>query len=421
VAHFSRDAGASRHADTPNTDPLGPAPRRNDDELPLERVMGFPIQPDSEPSFFNDLFSPKGGYYKRLRDKLKTHPTLEAKFAEGLFDDYCVIGSFLTKKAAVLAALEPLEKALRAAVEQSQHKQALGTNIKQSGSRLGAQNAVFKCHKLLTNALSLVEIQNGFNNPDALSGSVNSDAYQYNPNTNVWEPRFKVTTDNQGKDTRVALKDTRLMPGVPTVVGGISGLDFNNILLRHGYQFKDVGANFRHGEYAHRLQWYAICQGNLPLYNTPLQIYKSMGYLLAGGDEEKNLKNQGLHLYIWETLFDAGKDPAQAHNVLKTPAWTNGTFNSPEVLTAELIDIKGKDVNKESDLWYLRALVRARYYKRFLEGPGEPGDRTYETKSQTRGVATAFSSFDMSKVQPHQVTRDQAFGHVPALIWYLSK
>ena len=66
-------------------------------------------------------------------------------------------------------------------------------------------------------------------------------------------------------------------PGYLTDVVG--GRDFNRILLRHGYHWKDPGAQgVTHGEYTHRIQWYALLTkwAALGLVNKPLLVFKAM-------------------------------------------------------------------------------------------------------------------------------------------------
>ena len=68
------------------------------------------------------------------------------------------------------------------------------------------------------------------------------------------------------------------------MVGDLDPVAFT-VLLRHGYQFKDVAAGPYHGEYTHRLQWYAAMNAkNLGIVNPALDIFRSLGYLTAKVD-----------------------------------------------------------------------------------------------------------------------------------------
>src|SRR4029453_3428682 len=81
-----------------------------------------------------------------------------------------------------------------------------------------------------------------------------------------------------------------LPKGSAVAMGNVAGRDFNRILLRHGYHFKDVGAGVEHGEYTHRLHWFAISQADLRLTNTNLSyLYRCLGSLWAGGRQNTGM------------------------------------------------------------------------------------------------------------------------------------
>jgi hypothetical protein len=381
--------------------------------------MPFPIRSTWTAKDFEGIFGTTGGYWSKLKADLAAHKTLDAKDKAGLFDDYCNIGEFLVNESRVFKALEALEKKLRLLVSEAASntpRNLLAARFsapRPPGANPGNQKAIFKTHKLLSGALSEAELLFGFNNAQA-QVSTHSQSLQFDVQKKVWEQKSSSNKAN-------------LPAGVPTVVGDLSGLDFNNVLLRHGYQFKDVAAGFRHGEYSHRLQWFAICSAaannGLALKNTPLQIFKSMGFMLAKADGTLPTWSRTLYLYVWHVLFDAGKSERDALTQ-NTVAYTEGTFTSPEVLTARLIDPATAPSNTQdvSSLHYLRTLVSARYHKRFLEGPQEPRERDYHAKARDRfaadkvsGVLSTFP-FDLRD----QATPQQKFGEAPLLIWYVN-
>jgi hypothetical protein len=167
-----------------------------------------------------------------------------------------------------------------------------------------------------------------------------------------WDPQEKA----RSKEDQL-----KLPRGVPTSMGNVGSQDFNRVLLRHGYQFKDVGAGNDHGEYSHRLQWYAIMMAAqklhmLELVNTPLQIFRSLGSVFSRGDVVP--EQSGIHyIYLWEAIFDCFVD-AKIAREQKSIAWCSGTYNSPNYLNRELCNIK------TDKLPTLRVLMNVRYQKR---------------------------------------------------------
>ena len=389
-------------------------------------MADFPIEPKSPPSWFNELLGPTGKYFTKLQEGLRGSAALAANDKAGIFDDYAAIGSFLSDSDAVLECLVPLEQTLRQEVDaRAKHvsPQKMGEIVRSASQ---GQNAVFKTHKLLSNALAMSELAAGFNNPEQTLAALHSKAMEFDLGDGEWKKRY----DASGKAVPVGRPK-----GVPTVVGDLDARSFNNILLRHGYQFKDVGAGPEHGEYAHRLQWYAIGQAKakskIVLKNTPLQIFKSMGLLLAGADK---LKNSGIHLYVWELLFDSA-DSAAAAKGRATATWSRNTFNCPESFTTALCkrDAQNIDPDKVGDLYYLRTLVDTRRNKRWAEGPDKPGERDYVTKTAKRvadrRTDRIYSGFDMEAIEkayPDEKERSQLlspannFGRAGLLAWFVN-
>ena len=170
----------------------------------------------------------------------------------------------------------------------------------------------------------------------------------------------------QGRDGKQTTKNepVPLPSGVPSVVGDLDPLAFNSTLLRHGYQFKDVAAGPYHGEYTHRLQWHAIMRAKLPLTNSCIDIYRSLGYQVAAATA--NLQD-GKHAWLWEALFDTA-ETSERSDFLKTMAYTtNGQiYTCPENLNKALMKVPDYDDRAES-LWCLRVLLATRWKKRFDE------------------------------------------------------
>jgi hypothetical protein len=396
--------------------------------------MDFPINSKTSVRELVTLFDQSGPYFKNLAGKLQSQSNLDAKDPGGILDDYATIGAFLSDRDAVLAALVRLETELRGKVNAAA-SDAKFQGIKQSieGATKANTDPVFKTEKLLSGVLAMTELAEGFNNPGNSLATLHSQALEFDVGSQDWKRMYTVETGVDGKTRNVASK-TRLPTGLPTVYNDLSGMSFNNILLRHGYQFKDVGAGREHGEYTHRLQWYAICHANLPLKNTALQILKSMGLLLAGADSDdfkpgdkttRAGRLAGRHLYVWEALFDCA-DSADVAATRKTMAWSKGTFNCPETMNGFLCntDPAKYSVNRIEDLYYLRVLLKTRSRKRFLEGPQEPRDKDQmldklKPRVEKARVDRIYSQFPEKFIGSPDVGPGKAFGAVGMLVWYL--
>jgi hypothetical protein len=386
---------------------------------------------------FDKIGDKPGTYYNNLREKLQKQPNMDARDPTGLVDDYETIVSFLADTMSVIGVLAGLEHELRKRVQAA----ASTAGMQEIKKRLenptkSAGDPVFKTDKLLSSALSMCEFKHEFNNPNTTLATLHSQALEYEVGSKKWEKRYKegeLGSDGQrGKNVAIP---TTLPTGVPTVYNDLTGMTFNNILLRHGYQFKDVAAGFKHGEYTHRLQWYAICNANLPLKNKPVQIFKSMGLLLSGADSAdfKKGKFAGRHLYVWQALFDCAETEKEAKE-RSTVAWSKDTFNCPETMNMALIDTDPQKyaVDKEEDLLYLRVLLKTRHRKRLLEGPQEPKERDpLLTKlkpaiegvrgdgGKVRSVDRIYSHFNDAFIDKPESSPARGFGGAGLLVWYL--
>jgi hypothetical protein len=345
----------------------------------------FPIRERSTSSDIRDIID---YYYNDIETALSKSPACAGDLgkATSLLDDYCTIGSFLTDRAAVRAALVPLERELRARAQRTGAGQfsAGGNTVDLPRTAVQAApyvtrqadndnaNVFFKSHKLLSGALHDAETLYGFNHERMVAGTMIREAIAEEGtlhSTAVAATGSKTYFKPAGRSAR---DKVALPSGVPTVRGDLAGGLFNMVLLRHGYQFKDVAAGPYHGEYAHRLQWYAIYTASqvtksINLRNRPLDIFKSMGYQACKADRALVMPNNSRHLYMWELLFDAAESEARAIQISGTLAHSENTFNCPETLTKELMNLNGFNADDEGHLWFLRVLVKARWKKRFDE------------------------------------------------------
>jgi hypothetical protein len=392
--------------------------------------MPFPTQPNMAKVAFRGLIVDH--YWPDLIKKLAENQYIQATDKTALRNDYAEIGAFLSNKQRVYAALLPLETEIRKNLVANFPMNAAAaapwtTRVADEGG-----DQTFKSGKLLSNALRTVEAEGGFNHEKLVLGDFKGDDGKgtLHAGGGLADRAGKVTTAGQGASN--ALK---LPSGAPTVIGTLDPLAFQSVLLRHGYQFKDVAAGPYHGEFTHRLQWYAIMQakaiGSITLTNTPLEICKSLGYMSAQATDKVPA---GRHLWMWEALFDTGETPQQAER-LKTAAVAGhgSVFTCPENLTKSLMNLNGMSSVNPSDLWCLRVLVKTRWKKRFDENDGvQPLDpRTGRQKLMgmpklrqniTQTSAIVSTSFQEEKLGGKVVSRkdyatiDDA-GY--ALVWYL--
>lgn len=334
-----------------------------------------------------------------------------------LREDYAMIGAFLTRTQDVLLELVELEKEIRVYLVNTAPSNVL---VSVTGFK-PSTGGTFKTHKVLTNVLSRLEIEQGFNNPEEFGVLHSKAMYATGTDTFTMDAtgRPDVRVDPRDPTSNVVTKATPIpMPkGVPTVSGlNLHHMDFNRILLAHGYQFKDVGASKDHGEYTHRLQWHAIFRANaagrLPLKKSPLEIYRSMGALAAkwSANTEPNL-----HLYIWEALFDNFRSKVAAETNY-TVAHCTGAFNAPEVFNVRLssgIDLGTLTFKQDdpSNLFCLRALLRSRYLKREATEGSSYWEKIVGTKgARNKAIASGESAGTFDKNSELRV----------ALVWYLS-
>jgi len=357
---------------------------------------------------------------QRIRDDSNIRPSV---IKNELVNDYARIGSFLTHTNAVMLALQRLEQALldKLAAKVRDEGDAGGSfttlqntlsgNTLPSGvfkfpstTNARGESIYFKTHKLLSSTLQDLEDLHNFNGRSV-------DTFEQTPAMDLY-PGAKVARNpgrpeaatSSGGDPVAFLRlpdkaktDPSNWPGGAKPVGvpavsGILGQAFNKTLLRHGYHFKDPGAGIAHGEYTHRLQWYAVVtkSAEIGLRNSPLDIFRSLG-----SDWCKQQKigrgNDGSELtgyYMWEALFDCA--PAG----LQLAEWRphSDTFTCPEAMLKQLTP---SVLYTHDTHFLLKALMRARNAKR--SGNVSGGDSSFErqdyglrfTGASTKTIQTA--------------------------------
>ena len=350
--------------------------------------MPFPIRPQNTVA---DIRALVAHYWTNLDNAIAANNFITATNKGQLVEDYCKIGAFLSDNNLVEAALVPLEEQIRANILQlAGTARAVAMPTGHAGAvavttrRQAGGGAHMKAHKVLSEALRRSEAEGGFNHEKLVNNTMMGEIVAADVKRGTLhaggstldmaspgralKPTARSIIKNADGTTANPQPEgygTMALPsGVPTVhaqLGGLDGRTFNSVLLRHGYQFKDVGAGPYHGEYSHRLQWFAIMRRNLGLTNTPLEIFRSLGYMTAKAD--RNVP-PGRHLYLWEMLFDCGTSDQNAIDVSGTLAYCNQTYNSPEILNTRLMARINKSYANLPDLWCLRVLLATRYKKR---------------------------------------------------------
>ncbi|NDZ13600.1 LirA/MavJ family T4SS effector [Variovorax sp. WS11] len=391
--------------------------------------MPFPVtQRMSVPAFQRDIID---HYWPNLDQAIAGNNALKTiPYAYFLPFDYAEIGGFLSDPRRVERFLVPLEREIRAKLKSGMTLPATAaaakpytTPSKFASPGVSSANAYLKAHKLLSNALRKFESESGFNHEkiqngkffdDAKTGTLFSTAATANASGLVKRITPQVKEGEKFREPKPAeLAKVALPKGVPTVVGDLDALAFNP-LLRHGYQFKDVGAGAYHGEYTHRLQWYAITAAaavhDIFLFNTPLDIYKSMGYLSAKAPDTDGggviPKGSAQQLWIWQALFDTAENADRAV-ALKTLACQGGlsVYTCPEsmnkaLISSEFLERNAYDANNCDNLWCLRILLATRWKKRFDQSEGLGGlggvDKV-STRMMNDKTAAVISSASMQK------------------------
>jgi hypothetical protein len=365
--------------------------------------------------------------FPNLAAQIAADDSLIVRNKAALIQDYAEIGAFLSNNALVHAALATLNARLLDKIDQVgnanltsqvKDKTFAGTGFA-SPKTTNARNEsiILKTHKVLSSVLKAREDLEGFNNytrPAEPRGDWQHSAIDRKDDRLHSRARTgtaPLVADAQGRFALEAVDPTRLPTrpvGVPTLTSVVGGMDFQRILLRHGYHWKDPGAGgVTHGEYTHRLQWYAILEKSPPLTlaNKPLEIFKSMGSIWSRSNYPGPPDRSG-HTYLWEVLFDCFPEGTDEPDFRPR----SGTYNCPDNLTAFLTNNGNwRPPPTDDPLFALKVLMMVRRYKRAVLGNWEPARRF-----SAGSPKTATTVFQQSS-QGADAGRIGAF-----LVWYNS-
>ena len=88
---------------------------------------------------------------------------------------------------------------------------------------------------------------------------------------------------------------------MPSYHGFVQAKDFNKQLTKKTH-WKDPGAQIIHGEFTHRLQWYAVISGLLNTGDTAANVFEAIGNY-SGEFDRKGAEGPPF-LYLWDALCD---------------------------------------------------------------------------------------------------------------------
>jgi len=303
-----------------------------------------------------------------------------------LYHDIGKICSFLSRRDSVLTNLAPLNAAIKKELEKPGRKQ-LSDRMEEALRTNNGQPLRNDTGKLLSGILDEFEHSHGFNavgeSPAMQTGKLHTTAFTAGNATDAIKLTGQASDFTAYNPEGKAVKDLRAIPlpkGAPTLTGVLEK-SFNPVLLRHGYHWKDPGADsLVHGEFTHRLQWFAIvtAAATIGLINRPLEIFKSMGYASF-----TTAKNEGKNTYLWMLCCDCFAENQKSSN--PGQPWSK-TFTCPNVLQSYLSNSMGAWV----DLPYLRAVMSGRYLKRQRENnPAKTDERISSGDKQVRFAITS--------------------------------
>lgn len=278
-------------------------------------------------------------------------------------DDYMSISEFLIDEDRVIAALATLNEKC---VEDFNKKAKLGTikwtDIYESDFRTTKPFGTMKFRKVLTDVLEENEQSWGFNQGAKLKSSGSVDSATRARKLTVKNGNFVV---EEGQASYFQRGD-ELPKGAPTLNDFVDPDDFRNFLLQFKYQFKDPGAGADHGEFTHRLQWFAVCTAyeanDLALHNRPSDLFCFLcnDYCVAKTMKPPGGKNFGL----WDCLVDAFR-PSLG------PAYpTSDDFRSPNRLNDYLVSpgaLKSEEVGLIAHILKNRAVKRTEENKQMTK------------------------------------------------------
>jgi len=209
---------------------------------------------------------------------------------ETYFPRWCQLGAFLTRKVEVLRAIEKLDNLM---FERLCKKKGLNTNAVPNRKMVTEAYSAYhqrKTYRLCQLAKSDVS--------HLLSDILTEKEMAFHFKTKVGRSQEDVAISSAVAATRTTLPDTR--EKVPTYHGFVRPTDFR-LQLEKKTQWIDPGAQPIHGEYTHRLQWFAVISELWSTGATASNVFASIGRYPG---TFASTTSPGADLYLWDALCD---------------------------------------------------------------------------------------------------------------------
>ncbi|WNG57852.1 hypothetical protein F0U59_26165 [Archangium gephyra] len=127
-------------------------------------------------------------------------------------------------------------------------------------------------------------------------------------------------------------------------------------LLTTGYHWKDPTVSPGHGEFTHRLQWYALVAGGVLDKNTAVPVMRKCGLYVRDNPPANKKGVKVPTTDLWEVLFDRDSSDQPNSNFLYPSVDSDLDFRNPNNLNTFL--------RENASLPFLSSFLTARYNKR---------------------------------------------------------
>lgn len=295
-----------------------------------------------------------------MRTPIQVGENLKSCFGEDIkdhdcFGDWCELGSFLSDPTQVLPVMAELDLAMYTRLFDKRLPQVFD-RVNDRAMITKAYGDYYKAHT--PGASTQVELKPDIQLNKLAAGHLLSEeltAFEGQHGFKFESGDFQATIDLSDRTTPKKLGER-----VATYHGFVQPKAFNQQLVKRSH-WKDPGAQEIHGEFTHRIQWYAITRQLFPKEEKAMKVFEAIGKYPEAWTRPSNRGK----LYLWDALCDRtnGVDVSFNDELFKTEdAGKRGTdFRSPENLNDYLVTNEGWMDHR----WpMLRDFLAARYNKR---------------------------------------------------------
>ncbi len=274
---------------------------------------------------------------------LVTDPEIKKELAvfdaietDEFYEDFVRVASFLSDKAAVILGLEGLEGRLREKAE---------TQWQQSTDYVDRRQ-FYAYYGILDGRLDRLVLSH-------LTGRSKKGYFKHLVSSSLTDLEMARS---------FAVGGELLAPRAQYYLGPVSPDIFRQQILAGRPQGKDPFVDPGHGEYTHRIQWYAIMSltSNIQLTHAAVDVYKAIGRFAAPEGSYQSTFQWGL----WDAVCDRDNGTAA---VVPFKAVSAIDFRCPNCLNAYL-----RSADAHVNMPYLNAFLCGRYEKRLK--PADPLD-----------------------------------------------